>query len=85
VPYVIRDRMTGAALTSTTDGVRARALCAGFEQYSARDDLGARNYYWHIGRLPLGARHPYDETAHAMLAAERDALTRAYRARRAQP
>jgi hypothetical protein len=72
--YVVSDQRTGQALTSCLDRRRADLLTFGFEQYAIRDDIGARNHYWHLGRLPLGAEHPYETGARRLLEAERDTL-----------
>ena len=82
--YVIANRRTGQGLTSCLDRGRVHKLTCGFEQYAqrgaVRDDLGARDHYWHVGRPLWGWPHPYDLEAQARLAAERDALIERYRA-----
>lgn len=72
--YVIGNRRTGQGLTSCLDRRRADLLMRGFEQLSARGDLGGRDHYWHVGRPLYGWPHPYDLDAKAKLEAERDAL-----------
>lgn len=80
--YVIANRRTGQGLTSCLDRRRADLLTLGFEQLSARDDLGGRDHYWHVGRPLWGWPHPYDLDARARLEAERDALIERHRATR---
>lgn len=82
MPYIISNPRTGVALTATLDRVRAQQLTYGFEQYVMRDDIGARNHYWYLGRLRLGQRHPYDEGARRILDAERGRLVDLYLAGR---
>jgi hypothetical protein len=81
--YVIGNRRTVQGLTSCVDRHRADRIAFGFEQYAQRgairDDLGARDHYWHVGRPSWGWPHPYDLEARTMLEAERDALMAAYR------
>jgi hypothetical protein len=72
--YVIANRRTGQPVTSCLDRARAEQLCRGHEALSIRHDLGARDHYWYVGRIPWGGVHPYDEGAARWLAAERDAL-----------
>jgi hypothetical protein len=79
--HVVRHRSTGQVLTSTTSGERAKQLCYGHEQYVATYDRGASQYYWYLGRLPLGQPHPYDAEAVAALETERDRLETGYLAR----
>lgn len=82
MPYIISNPKTGVALTAVLDRGRAEQLTCGFEQHVVRDDIGARNHYWYLGRLGLGERHPYDEGARRILEAERDRLVDLYLAGR---
>jgi hypothetical protein len=77
--YVIANQRTGQGLTSCLDRRRADLLMYGFEQLTARDDLGGRDHYWHVGRPLWGWPHPYDLDAKAKLEAERDQLIAAHR------
>lgn len=72
--YVIGNRRTRQGLTSTIDKRRVQLLMFGFEQHTARDDIGAREHYWYVGRLRMGQPHPYEAQARQLLDAERDAL-----------
>lgn len=80
--YVIANRRTGQALTSTVDRRRADLLARGFEQYAqhgaVRRDIGGVNHYWHTGRLRMGQPHPYEVGARVLLEAERDMLIAGY-------
>lgn len=50
--YVIANRRTCNTLTSCLDRDRADRIARGFEQYvqqgAIRDDLNARDHYWHV-------------------------------------
>jgi len=80
--YVIANSRTGQAVTSCTDRARAELLTRGHEALSIRHDLGARDHYWHVGRIPWGRSHPYDVEAGRLLEEERDRLIEWHRATR---
>jgi hypothetical protein len=76
--WLVRDLITGRALTFTMDIYRAEKIASGFEQLDVQRDYGADDYYWHVRQPRLGHSHPVEVDARAQLQAEVGRLAIAY-------
>lgn len=56
----VRDTRTGRAVSWGTDHQRMHEIAATRPHLVAVEDRAASRFYWYLGKLPMGAVHPYD-------------------------